>query len=243
MARGMAGWLRSHVGFSLWHLAFVIRADAESKYAGDRDVRYLNCVAPCTFECDQTGQRARWYMAHEAVKQVWRKQGMGIEGFDMYQHKEAYLEALQNAFRAAASKTEMAPPTDSGRFAMLTSEMSWPLRAWRWDCPENCKYECMIENRELRQQNGEQQVQYKGKWAFIRVVGTQEFFSSLFSFLNGLPHLIFLIRHARNKQAWSRRGSGALLSWFIFALNAWVQSGIFHARDNPTTETLDYIGA
>lgn len=74
--------------------------------------------------------------------------------------------------------------------APVAGELSWLQSALRWDCQENCRYECMIENRQLRRSNGEQAVQYMGKWAFTRVLGVQELFSSLFSFLNGLPYTV-----------------------------------------------------
>merc|ERR1712062_227532 len=98
----------------------------------------------------------------------------------------------------------------------------------------------MIKNRDLRRGNTEQQVHYFGKWPFTRVFGMQEVFSSFFSLLNGVPFIIFLFRNA------NFAGCSIITLWLFRAyclinINTWVQSAVFHARESPLTETLDYF--
>ena len=59
-----------------------------------------------------------------------------------------------------------------------------------WSCEENCDYECVQKNYQLRIEKEEPIVQYHGKWPFKRVLGTQEFFSCIFSILNFVPHFV-----------------------------------------------------
>ena len=53
------------------------------------------------------------------------------------------------------------------------------LRLMRWDCLSECKYRCMRELTELREQKGLKVVKFYGKWPFRRVCGVQELFSSI----------------------------------------------------------------
>merc|ERR1712232_1019429 len=71
--------------------------------------------------------------------------------------------------------------------------------------------------------------------------GIQELFSSVFSILNGLPYVLLLFAPgARGHQAKSLNWWKLHAAVFTFT---WSQSALFHARDTPTTETLDYHGA
>lgn len=114
------------------------------------------------------------------------------------------------------------------------------LQATYWTCKENCAYDCMRENVNDRIKNDEEIVQYHGKWPFIRVLGIQELFSSLFSVANFLPHLIFMLYLSPKlpSQYWMRP------LWKIYAvfnMNCWIWSTVYHARDFPITEKLDYF--
>ena len=113
-----------------------------------------------------------------------------------------------------------------------------------WSCDDNCRYECSQKNTALRLANGERVVQYHGKWPFLRLLGMQELFSSLFSVLNALPHLAFLSALLSQKQP--RLASPYRWHWASFAvvgLCAWFWSAVFHARDTLFTERMDYFGA
>lgn len=84
--------------------------------------------------------------------------------------------------------------------------------------------------------------QYHGKWPFIRVFGLQELFSVLFSIGNAAAHVAgyralkrqFIDRHPNYYL------SPLLKCYFVISLVMWMASAIFHARDTPLTEKLDY---
>ncbi|PAV23399.1 Per1 [Pyrrhoderma noxium] len=63
-------------------------------------------------------------------------------------------------------------------------------------------------------------LQYYGKWPFWRFMGMQEPSSVVFSM-----------------------GNLFMLLWSVVSMNAWVWSAVFHTRDMPTTEKLDYFSA
>ncbi|KAJ3187707.1 hypothetical protein HDU85_006100 [Gaertneriomyces sp. JEL0708] len=111
-----------------------------------------------------------------------------------------------------------------------------------WDCPQNCQYNCMHWATSLYKANHEPVLQYYGKWPFIRLWGMQEPASVLFSLGN-------LWMHWNGYRALRK----AIPRWFenraIYRLNAllgvntWLWSAVFHTRDFPLTEKLDYFSA
>ncbi|KAF5344261.1 hypothetical protein D9758_012318 [Tetrapyrgos nigripes] len=116
------------------------------------------------------------------------------------------------------------------------------LRLARWTCVDNCKYNCMHQLTTRRIEIGSKIVQYYGKWPFWRFAGMQEPASVVFSLLN-------LWAHWRGSAKIRREIPGAnplkpyYLWWSFASLNTWVWSAVFHTRDNPTTEKLDYFSA
>lgn len=122
------------------------------------------------------------------------------------------------------------------------------LRWTGWNCSSDCKYKCMrIDLKGMRNLN-ERIVQYYGKWPFLRVFGAQEIFSVIFSLGNMLACLYgyFFIYQKQNKTKkkdeleYMKRVH--LIGLFI-TCNTWLQSAIFHYRDTPFTEKLDYFSA
>ncbi|CAF1050245.1 unnamed protein product [Adineta ricciae] len=114
----------------------------------------------------------------------------------------------------------------------------------QWSCPDECAYECMWKTVDHMQANGQPVVQFHGKWPFARFLGIQEPASTFFSIFNFLANYLFGYEQLRRHL---RYGIHPLYSmWIIFCLismNAWIWSTIFHTRDKPLTETLDYIAA
>lgn len=121
------------------------------------------------------------------------------------------------------------------------SAATWELLLFGWSCDDDCRYHCATENRELRVKNGEQPVQYHGKWGFDRVFGIQELFSSLFSVLNAVPHILHL--QQLNEYRKKTEFGGHWLSFAVVGVNTWFWSALFHARDTPFTEKMDYFSA
>ncbi|KAJ3091817.1 Post-GPI attachment to proteins factor 3 [Quaeritorhiza haematococci] len=89
---------------------------------------------------------------------------------------------------------------------------------------------------------GERIHQYYGKWPFIRLWGLQEPASVLFSILNFWAHYKGLLRLRRQiPERYFMLHFYKMHSYL--ALNAWVWSTVFHARDRPWTEKFDYFSA
>ncbi|KAG9007385.1 hypothetical protein FRB94_014412 [Tulasnella sp. JGI-2019a] len=84
--------------------------------------------------------------------------------------------------------------------------------------------------------------QYYGKWPFWRFLGMQEPASVLFSLLNMLAH----IEGERNLMRRISKNHPMRPYYAIYValgINTWVWSAIFHTRDKPLTEKLDYFSA
>ncbi|KAJ2962830.1 hypothetical protein NQZ79_g2131 [Umbelopsis isabellina] len=116
------------------------------------------------------------------------------------------------------------------------------LRALFWTCEHECKYECMQSITQAAIANDQRIHQYHGKWPFYRLVGMQEPASILFSILNGVMHykyLPVLQRQIPNSYPLKK----LYIGWSIVGINTWVWSTVFHMRDFPLTEKLDYFSA
>ena len=87
-----------------------------------------------------------------------------------------------------------------------------------------------------------QMVQYHGKWVFVRIFGAQEPLSVLFSLMNLWVHIKALTKLKRQlPDVFPLK-----LVYLVHALlssNAWLWSAVFHTRDKPITEKLDYFSA
>ncbi|KAH8695392.1 putative Mn2 homeostasis protein [Talaromyces proteolyticus] len=120
------------------------------------------------------------------------------------------------------------------------------LRLMWWTCGAECDYTCqhVITDRRVNREFPMLQpiVQFHGKWPFYRVLGMQEIFSVVFSFLNLLAHYYGLKRIDESIPT-----SYPLRKYYVAfgycGLTSWAFSMIFHARDFPITEKLDYWAA
>ncbi|KAL0947663.1 hypothetical protein HGRIS_013751 [Hohenbuehelia grisea] len=116
------------------------------------------------------------------------------------------------------------------------------LRLTGWTCRDNCKYNCMHEITQSDVEQGRPVQQYHGKWPFWRLAGMQEPASVAFSMLN-------LWAHARGFSKVRRRIDNShpmksyYIMWSFTSINAWIWSSVFHTRDLPVTEKLDYFSA
>ncbi|EGN96362.1 hypothetical protein SERLA73DRAFT_59005 [Serpula lacrymans var. lacrymans S7.3] len=116
------------------------------------------------------------------------------------------------------------------------------LRLTQWTCTDDCKYGCMHTITDKAVEAGLQVEQYYGKWPFWRLFGMQEPASVAFSLLN----LWFHAQGARQilSQVPSKHPMKLYyLVWAFISVNAWTWSSIFHTRDLPFTEKLDYLSA
>jgi len=120
------------------------------------------------------------------------------------------------------------------------------LRLLLWTCPSNCDYICqhIITDRRIFSNPPvlDPVLQFHGKWPFYRVLGIQEPFSVLFSFLNFLAHRDGLSRIYNKIPSDYPLRKYYILFGYI-GLASWVFSMIFHTRDFNLTEKLDYFAA
>ncbi|KAJ2695853.1 hypothetical protein H4R19_005801 [Coemansia spiralis] len=124
-----------------------------------------------------------------------------------------------------------------------TSNTQLPLylRLLWWTCETDCDYRCQRLETERAQQTGAEIHQYHGKWPFVRVLGIQEPASVLFSILNGAAHVRSwrLVRNSLRSHPMRRW----LSIFIVLGTWTWFCSAVFHVRDFPLTEKLDYFSA
>jgi hypothetical protein len=116
------------------------------------------------------------------------------------------------------------------------------LRFFSWTCEDNCKYNCIhkITNEAVAQ--NKEIVQYYGKWPFQRLLGIQEPASVMFSILNGYVHYRYLPLLQRNIPDSYYMKKFYILYAYV-GINSWIWSIVYHSRDFPLTEKLDYYSA
>lgn len=92
-------------------------------------------------------------------------------------------------------------------------------------------------------------VQFYGKWPFKRILGITEFFSSVFSVANFYVNYrnYYKIKRQYRIAAHKDDDRSTMLRQYLVLLFVsmfgWFCSTVFHIRDRPITETLDYVGA
>ncbi|PLW58261.1 hypothetical protein PCANC_00915 [Puccinia coronata f. sp. avenae] len=151
-------------------------------------------------------------------------------------------------------------------------QLPFTLRLFHWTCTDNCAYQCMHDltqkvlklpravpkpgetfegwwdepdwepGTELEGLPPGRIVQFHGKWPFKRWHGIQEPLSALFSLLNFLAYaLSYRTMKRLIPTNWPLRNH--YLGVAIVGMNAWIWSILFHCRDKPWTERLDYFSA
>ena len=112
-----------------------------------------------------------------------------------------------------------------------------------WSCEEECGHTCMWRTLAfLRGINFTVIPQFYGKWPFRRLWGIQEPASVLFSLTNLAAFLVFLARLRSQLPS----DAPLLRLWTRYAhlgIFTWLSSSLYHTRDTPTTERLDYFCA
>ncbi|KAH8100297.1 Per1-like protein [Cristinia sonorae] len=123
-----------------------------------------------------------------------------------------------------------------------TYSPSLALRLTRWSCADDCGYFCMHKITDEAVREGSRIHQYHGKWPFWRWVGIQEPASVIFSVMNLAVH----VKGVRRLQRTVPEGhpmKGYYINLAFVSINAWIWSSVFHTRDLPATEALDYFSA
>ncbi|KAH9039420.1 Per1-like protein [Lactarius hengduanensis] len=119
---------------------------------------------------------------------------------------------------------------------------SLALRLTLWTCTDDCKYLCTHTLTDMAAESGVRAQQYYGKWPFWRYAGMQEPAAVAFSLANLLMHVLGAdwLRHGVHPTHPMRP---YYLTWAYLSVNAWIWSAVFHTRDTPLTEKLDYFSA
>ena len=128
---------------------------------------------------------------------------------------------------------------DPLKFAL---QQSFHMKLLSWDCHEECKYNCMWSTIDKFKIANLSIPQFYGKWPFARFLGMQEPASVLFSILNGVTVFIGFSKFYRVVPAFAPMYKVVVFHFFL-AENAWFWSTIYHCRDFPFTEKLDYFCA
>lgn len=126
----------------------------------------------------------------------------------------------------------------------IECNLSQILKWTGWNCQDDCKYNCMQIDVQQSILDNKKMVQYYGKWPFRRLFGAQELFSVIFSMGNLIAclygYFFIYLKGKRSGNDWIKRVHFASL---LINCNTWLQSSIFHYRDTPLTEKLDYFSA
>ncbi|KAI3661797.1 hypothetical protein MP638_003805 [Amoeboaphelidium occidentale] len=117
------------------------------------------------------------------------------------------------------------------------------LKLFLWTCLDECKYQCMHNLTAAHVSLGVPVLQYYGKWPFYRFMGIQEPASVVFSVLNLIAHYLGYkwIKQLVSDKYQPLKNLNLLLA--LFQVNMWVWSTVFHCRDTPFTEKMDYFSA
>lgn len=145
------------------------------------------------------------------------------------------------SYKSCVEKCKLDQCDKDGYSFKQTTSHEWPLLLF-WRCIDNCKYNCMWNLVENFERKGWPPPQFHGKWPFVRWMGLQEPASVIFSLFNLAVHVI-MFRQFRNEV---RPSSPMYKVWVVYAavcINCWIWSAVFHSRDLPLTELMDYLSA
>ncbi|KAI5964271.1 uncharacterized protein KGF55_002213 [Candida pseudojiufengensis] len=156
--------------------------------------------------------------------------------YNLFQ-EEFYNEFLDNG-------VEIHYYNDNWKFQSMP--LPFHLKILGWTCESNCDYQCQRIITEERYKNNEEIYQFHGKWPFLRVFGIQELFSVLMSLGN-----LYVTYKYGFKKFWKivnnkklpiqlRKQFYNILFVSVVTMLAWIASTVFHTRDYPITEHLDY---
>lgn len=131
---------------------------------------------------------------------------------------------------------------EGGRTLKSKEQMPIQLRLLGWTCASNADYVCQQAVTKYLVDSGDSVEQFHGKWPFIRLFGIQEPASVVFSIMNGYVHYNGLADVKKTVSIKNPMRNYYILFAYI-GMNAWLWSTIFHMRDLPSTEKMDYFSA
>lgn len=120
---------------------------------------------------------------------------------------------------SSQSALHCSPPPSRNLLSLLTY----------WRCSDVCRYDCMHAHTDRLESQGENPLQYFGKWPFWRIAGMQEPASVIFSLLNLYMHWDGA-RFLRQKIPDGHPMKPYYLWSARIGMNAWIWSAVFHTR-------------
>lgn len=124
----------------------------------------------------------------------------------------------------------------------FTNKQSLMEKLLWWDCEDDCRYQCMWKSVGEFKSAGLAIPQFHGKWPFIRIFGVQEPASMIFSLLNLYTHVLGIRLYMSQVDRDTPLYYPSIL-FSMVSMHAWSWSAIFHTRDFPFTEKMDYFSA
>lgn len=211
---------------------------------GDQLPGYIHCVEKCT-------ALTPCYNIFEKIQEDRERERNLVRRKDVIYSRDVKIKNLgdigvkgETGMSSDASQPDYSQTDFTNNYRLLA------LTSLFWDCTSNCKYICqqMITNEREYQQLPI--VQFHGKWPFTRVCGVQEIFSVIFSLGNLMINYINLLKVIRQYHK-NRKVPGDTthvifqqnIILILISIVGWTFSTLFHIRDIPVTESLDYFGA
>ncbi|KAI5967891.1 hypothetical protein CANMA_002659 [Candida margitis] len=176
----------------------------------------LYAFQDCIYQCEQI----TCYNNHYYIDQYERGQELLDQGYDLYYYNPNWL--------------------------FVDMPLPWHLRLLGWNCQSNCDYQCQRVITAERRKHDEEIYQFHGKWPFQRIWGVQEVSSVLMSLGNLIVNYqfgfkrIYKIVTDTSLPLLHRKQYYNTLVVVVVTMLAWTASTIFHTRDYPVTEHLDY---
>lgn len=124
-----------------------------------------------------------------------------------------------------------------------------PATLFSWDCPSDCNYKCQQIVTDILEERGEPLQQFYGKWPFRRVLGMTEIASVILLGLNFYVNYINFIKVRSYMRSIEKLNpEKTLMAWqycllLLLSMVGWTCSAMFHIRDRPLLETMDYVAA
>ncbi|KAI3403278.2 hypothetical protein KGF56_003866 [Candida oxycetoniae] len=176
----------------------------------------LYAFSDCLYQCEQiTCNKNPYYIIQEEYGQELQEQGIELNYYNPTWHFDAIPLPLY-------------------------------LRLLGWTCESNCDYQCQRIITYERRKNNEEIFQFHGKWPFKRVFGIQELFSVIMSIGNfyvtfqyGFKKILAILRN-KNLPYGQKQQHVNIFIITLVTMSAWIASAVFHTRDFPVTEHLDY---
>ena len=208
------------------------------EHDGKCDARFVECEAVCEFACSSDHDIVEIESLdahHKVLRELPWSHLSGHRQVDREQYKGEILNALAGAVSSKSGSKQKSPKSALGeRLGEYGAIAKRDPGLIAWPCLDHCRYECM--HRTVAESG--KVVKFFGKWPFQRVGVFQELLSSVYSFLNAVPYILFAMT-----QTFKTLTPPVFRIYTLIVAFMWIASGVFHCRDTPLTQHVDYFSA